>query len=122
MCVIDSTESFATVLTLIIFQIDQSSLGLNSRDYYLVDSLYGHQILAYKKYIKDVITILTGDLNLGEVSDGEIDEIVDFEKRLANITIKQEDRKNFTSLYNSRTIEQLTQMLPFVIEEFYDKR
>lgn len=70
---------------------------------------------AYKKYILDTIKILAEDLNkTNVVYEKEVDEMLDFERQLANITIREEDRRNYTALYNPRTINQLHKLLPFV--------
>lgn len=78
------------------------------------DTLYSDKTQTYKKYIKDAIRILASDFNEIEISDREVDEIVEFEKRLANIIVKDEDRKNITILYNPSTLEQLTKEISFV--------
>lgn len=78
------------------------------------DTLYSDKTQTYKKYIKDAIRILASDFNEIEISDREVDEIVEFEKRLANIIVKDEDRKNITILYNPGTLEQLTKEISFV--------
>ncbi|CAJ0584866.1 unnamed protein product, partial [Mesorhabditis spiculigera] len=99
--------------------VDQSSLtlGRGSRDYYLNDTMFSHQINAYKKYISEVMKILVVDAKLDrnhEDLDREIEEIVAFETQIARILVPEDDRRNNTRMYNQLTIAELYKMLPQV--------
>lgn len=40
--------------------------------------------------------------------------VINFEKKLANITIPQEDRRNEEAMYHSMTLRQLAKLAPFL--------
>lgn len=89
-------------------------LGSGSRDYYLNDE-YKKQIEALKKYLVNLVNILAGDLNYTNVNMKDIDDVMTFEKRLANITVREEDRQNYTLMYNPMTMSELAATLPTVL-------
>jgi hypothetical protein len=74
----------------LIFQIDQGMLGLGrgSRDYYLNDTVFAHQLNAYHKYLFDVVRILITDANETRTQkqlNQDLIEIIEFEKKLAEV-------------------------------------
>jgi predicted metalloendopeptidase len=107
------------------FQIDQGSLGLGSERYYLNPKKFESQLNAYRKYILDIIGILSSDAKVSiskEEKLKSVNEIVDFETKLAKvyfesisimiqfdfqITVPEEDRRNHTRTYNKKKIVDL---------------
>lgn len=71
------------------FQLDEVRLPLKSRHFYLNDTIYGDRIEAYKKYIQDIIDLIAYDAGLRRLPPdqlmAQLDEIVDFERKLANV-------------------------------------
>lgn len=67
------------------FQIDQLVLALPSRDYYLKQSSES-DLEAYHRYMTQIAIILGANR---ETASQELKEVVDFEKRLANVSIIQ---------------------------------
>ena len=65
------------------FQLDQSQLGLPSRDYYLQSSNVD-DLDAYRTYIIELAVLLGADRDYARK---EADKIVDFEIQLANVII-----------------------------------
>uniref|UniRef100_A0A4W6DH36 Endothelin-converting enzyme 1 n=1 Tax=Lates calcarifer TaxID=8187 RepID=A0A4W6DH36_LATCA len=83
-----------------IIQVDQSSLGLPSRDYYLNKT-------ANEKYLTAYLNFL---MELGAM----MEEIVDFETTLANITVPQEERRDEELIYHKMEAKDLTTLAPAV--------
>uniref|UniRef100_A0A915BWX3 M13 family peptidase n=1 Tax=Parascaris univalens TaxID=6257 RepID=A0A915BWX3_PARUN len=99
--------------------IDQGSLGLgaSSRDYYLNVTRYAKQVIAYHNYITQKILLIAEDAGrptkVADIVD-QIDEIVEFEKALAEIMISEDQRRNYTKLYNVHKLSELGNLLPVV--------
>lgn len=90
-----------------IIDLDQASLGL-SREY-LNRGFSDKLVLAYYDYMVDVATLLGADRARAEV---ELKESLQFEMKLANISLPLEKRRNATSLYNPMTVAELQQKFP----------
>lgn len=90
-------------------------IGADTRDYYLNDTIHKVHMDAYTKYIKDVLIVLAADMNVTKVNYSEVDDLVTFEKQLANITIPTEQRRNYSIMYNPMSVEVLSNILPSVI-------
>jgi predicted metalloendopeptidase len=93
--------------------LDEGTLGLDSRSFYMNDSLSGRQMGAYRKLMLDSIRLLTTDMNIKmkPQMEADVDGILDFERQLANITVSI---RNLTTLYNKWTIKSLTETVPFI--------
>ncbi|MCP9263941.1 Neprilysin-11 [Dirofilaria immitis] len=97
--------------------LDQGVLGLGrgSRDYYLNASMFAKHLNAYKKYQFDVIKLLLDDANVTyDLSQliTDLDNLIDFETKFAEIVVPEDDRRNSTRLYNVKTISDLYTLLP----------
>uniref|UniRef100_A0A915L194 Uncharacterized protein n=1 Tax=Romanomermis culicivorax TaxID=13658 RepID=A0A915L194_ROMCU len=103
-----------------ILNIDKGSLGLGmgTRDYYLNDTSYGSQMAAYKKFLTDLVLVFAKETkNLTKLDERimrQIDEILDFEKKIANMTTPEDQRRNHSLLYNKWNIDQLQNHTPVI--------
>ncbi|PSN53889.1 Membrane metallo-endopeptidase-like 1 [Blattella germanica] len=89
--------------------IDQASLGI-SREY--LSKGFGEKIVdAYYSYLVDIAVILGADRARAEK---EIKESVEFEMKLANISLPSEERRNVTKLYNAMTIREMQSTFPTI--------
>uniref|UniRef100_A0A915PHV0 Uncharacterized protein n=1 Tax=Setaria digitata TaxID=48799 RepID=A0A915PHV0_9BILA len=73
-----------------LIHIDQGSLGLgfSAKDYYLNERKYAVQLKAYKKYITDKAMLISRDLGISKERsevEKEVDDIIRFEKKLAQM-------------------------------------
>lgn len=66
---------------------------------------------AYRAYLAGHINCLAKDMQLpekyNETVGKDVDDVIEFEKKLANITVPEEDRRNQSLLYNKWTLKQL---------------
>lgn len=102
-----------------LLSFDQGSLGLgySTRDYYLDEKKYEKQMKAYRKYTIGKVRFYTQDagLNVNESKiEADVDEIIAFEKKWAGILVAEENRRNYTKLYNVRNFEDLKEYMPIV--------
>uniref|UniRef100_A0A3B4V2J9 Endothelin-converting enzyme 1 n=1 Tax=Seriola dumerili TaxID=41447 RepID=A0A3B4V2J9_SERDU len=88
-----------------IIQVDQSSLGLPSRDYYLNKTANEKYLTAYLNFLVELGVLLGGSK---ETSRSLMEEIVDFETTLANITVPQEERRDEELIYHKMEAKDLT--------------
>ncbi|CRK97823.1 CLUMA_CG011199, isoform A, partial [Clunio marinus] len=91
-----------------IIDIDQAALGL-SREY-LVQGLNSSIVQAYHKYQVDMAVLYGADRKRAEK---EMRDVLEFEFALANISLKNEERRNATALYNPITIRELQKKYPY---------
>ncbi|XP_070560617.1 membrane metallo-endopeptidase-like 1 [Ptychodera flava] len=87
-----------------ILKLDQPSLGLPSRNYYLQDRRSNKYLQAYLEYMTTIATMLGAD---ADVAAGDFNDLIEFEIRLANLTIQKDKRRDVNALYNKMTIAQL---------------
>uniref|UniRef100_A0A667ZK08 Endothelin-converting enzyme 1 n=1 Tax=Myripristis murdjan TaxID=586833 RepID=A0A667ZK08_9TELE len=80
-----------------IIQVDQSSLGLPSRDYYLNKTANQKYLTAYLDFLVELGVLLGGS---EETSRSLMEEILQFETTLANITVPQEERRDEELIYH----------------------
>ncbi|KRT85835.1 Peptidase, partial [Oryctes borbonicus] len=85
-----------------IIDVDQASLGL--RREFLIKGLEDKLVKAYYDYMVDIAVIFGADK---ERAKKELSESLDFEIKLANISLPNEERRNATALYNAMTIKEL---------------
>lgn len=97
-----------------LLNFDQGGLGLGSsaRDYYLNDTRYGSQMAAYKRYMIEKISTFAKDAGGAYRSDpeeiaNEVDKIIHFEREFARILTPDEDRRNFTKMYNLHHLSEM---------------
>ncbi|XP_055515409.1 endothelin-converting enzyme 1-like isoform X2 [Leucoraja erinacea] len=94
-----------------IIQIDQSGLGLPSRDYYLNKTANNKILTAYLNYMVELGVLLGGD----EASTlAQMQQVLELETALANITVASEDRRDEELIYNKMTIRNLQVLVPVV--------
>lgn len=94
-----------------ILQIDQSGLTLPTRDNYLNKTEHAKVLEAYLDYMTKVGVLLGGEPNITKT---QMQEIIEFETRLANITTPNELRRDEESFYNLMTIADLQERAGFV--------
>ncbi|XP_060528055.1 neprilysin-1-like isoform X2 [Cylas formicarius] len=91
-----------------IIQMDQMSLALPSRDYYLKSSSEG-DMKAYHTYMSNIAVLLGA--NKTTVSD-ELQRIIDFERKLANASLPEQDRHDTSVIYRKLKLKELQTIVP----------
>ncbi|XP_058459851.1 neprilysin-1-like [Malaya genurostris] len=91
-----------------ILQIDQLVLALPSRDYYLKTSSEG-DLKAYHRYMTQIAILLGGD---SKRASEELQDIINFEVRLANASLPEADRHDTSAIYKKITLNQLQYIVP----------
>ncbi|XP_049822741.1 neprilysin-2 isoform X3 [Aethina tumida] len=92
-----------------IIDLDQASLGL--RREFLIKGFNEKLVKAYYDYMVDIAVIFGADR---EKAKTELRESLEFEMKLANISLPSEKRRNATSLYNPMTIDDLQKNFPSI--------
>ncbi|KAJ1346492.1 Neprilysin-11 [Parelaphostrongylus tenuis] len=92
--------------------VDQTSLSLGrgARDYYLNSTMFANHMQAYRKYFQEIVKILREDAKINgseAIVEGDIDDVIAFEKKLAEIVVPEDERRNSTRLYNKRVVADL---------------
>uniref|UniRef100_W5M719 Endothelin-converting enzyme 1 n=2 Tax=Lepisosteus oculatus TaxID=7918 RepID=W5M719_LEPOC len=94
-----------------IIQVDQSGLGLPSRTYY-VNKTANHKVLtAYLNYLVELGVLLGGSEDSTRV---QMQEVLDFETTLAQITVPQEERRDEELIYHKMSVKELQTLAPAV--------
>lgn len=91
-----------------ILQIDQLTLALPSRDYYLKSSSE-HDLKAYHKYMTKTAILLGAN---PETASKELENVLDFEVLLANATLPEADRHDTSAIYKKITLKELQKQIP----------
>lgn len=94
-----------------IIQVDQSGLFLPSRDYYLNKTANEKVLAAYLDYMVELGTLLGGEHSSTFV---QMQQIVEFETALANITVPQDQRRDEEKIYHKVTVSELQMLAPAV--------
>ncbi|XP_046678891.1 neprilysin-1-like isoform X2 [Homalodisca vitripennis] len=92
-----------------ILQLDQMTLALPSRDYYLKQSSEADYLGAYHRYMTEVAILLGAD---SDTAGAELLQVIQFEKRLANASLPEADRHDTSSIYRKLTLAQLQLEVP----------
>lgn len=92
-----------------IIQLDQGGLGLPSRDYYLNKTDKNVVLDAYLIYMIKVAELMGGS-NVEE----QMKEVLEFEKKLATITVPQDQRRDDERMYHKFTLKELTKRSSFL--------
>ncbi|XP_077892026.1 endothelin-converting enzyme 1-like isoform X3 [Ictidomys tridecemlineatus] len=101
----DSKNSNSNVI-----QVDQSGLGLPSRDYYLNKTENEKVLPGYLNYMVQLGKLLgRGD---EDTIRPQMQQILDFQTALANITIPQEKRRDEELIYHKVTAAELQTLAP----------
>ncbi|KIH67027.1 hypothetical protein ANCDUO_02643 [Ancylostoma duodenale] len=94
---------------------DQTTPGLGT--FYLNKEAHGKKIAAYRQLIIDKVTQFLQDADLPKnekKTASDVDEIIDLETKLANITVVEGDRRNPNELYNLRRLSDMQNLMPLV--------
>lgn len=94
-----------------IIQVDQSGLGLPSREYYLNKTTNKKYLNAYLDFLVELGVLLGGTV---ETSRTVMQDIVNFETTLATITVPQEERRDEELIYHKIPAKNLTNLAPAV--------
>uniref|UniRef100_A0A8B9EWH2 Endothelin-converting enzyme 1 n=1 Tax=Anser cygnoides TaxID=8845 RepID=A0A8B9EWH2_ANSCY len=93
-------------------KVDQSGLGLPSRDYYLNKTENEKVLAGYLNYMVQLGMFLGGTDE--ESTRQQMQQILDFETALANITIPQEKHRDEEVIYHKMTAGDLKELAPAV--------
>ncbi|ALC49112.1 Nep3 [Drosophila busckii] len=95
-----------------IIQIDQGGLTLPTADYYNNKTDIHRKVLSeYIEYMTKVCVLLGANESDARL---QMEAVINFEKKLANITIPMEDRRNEEAMYHLMNLTQLTELAPFL--------
>ncbi|WAR15655.1 NEP3-like protein [Mya arenaria] len=96
-----------------ILQVDQGGLGLPDRDFYLNKTVGEDKVVltAYLDYMTLVGVLLGGEKN--QTRD-YMEEVIEFEIRLANITVPNEERRNEEEMYHKMSLAEVQTLSPFI--------
>uniref|UniRef100_A0A3B3HNR1 endothelin-converting enzyme 1 n=1 Tax=Oryzias latipes TaxID=8090 RepID=A0A3B3HNR1_ORYLA len=94
-----------------VVQVDQSGLFLPSRDYYLNKTANEKVLAAYLDYMVELGMLLGGEKSSTLV---QMQQILEFETALANITVPQDQRRDEEKIYHKVTIAELQALAPAV--------
>ncbi|KAM9443739.1 membrane metallo-endopeptidase-like 1 [Clarias gariepinus] len=93
-----------------IIHIDQPSLGMPSRDYYLNDGNYKKVREAYLQFMVSMAKIVREDRNLTQDDERvweDMMQVMELERDIANATSPVEERNDITVLYNKMTLRDI---------------
>ncbi|XP_077430429.1 membrane metallo-endopeptidase-like 1 [Vanacampus margaritifer] len=99
-----------------IIYIDQSGLGMPSRDYYFNDGNYKKVREAYLHFMVAIAKMTREDRNLTQDDERvweEMMQVLDLETDVANATLPAEERQDVTVLYNKMTLNELQSTFGF---------
>uniref|UniRef100_A0A1A9WAX5 Peptidase M13 N-terminal domain-containing protein n=1 Tax=Glossina brevipalpis TaxID=37001 RepID=A0A1A9WAX5_9MUSC len=91
-----------------ILKLDESPLPLYSRDAYL-DPHSEKVRQAYHNYMIETAVLLGANR---EIAAQELDQVLQFEIQLANLTLRKEDRRDVSGLYNKMSLPELQIRFP----------
>ncbi|XP_047191448.1 endothelin-converting enzyme 2b isoform X1 [Scophthalmus maximus] len=94
-----------------VIQVDQSGLFLPSRDYYLNKTANEKVLVAYLEYMVELGMLLGGERSSTQI---QMQQILDFETALANITVPQDQKRDDEKMYHKVTIAELQLLAPAV--------
>uniref|UniRef100_A0A3Q4HZM0 endothelin-converting enzyme 1 n=1 Tax=Neolamprologus brichardi TaxID=32507 RepID=A0A3Q4HZM0_NEOBR len=94
-----------------VIQVDQSGLFLPSRDYYLNKTANEKVLVAYLDYMVELGMLLGGERSS---TQAQMQQIMDFETGLANITVPQDQRRDEEKIYHKVTIAELQLLAPAI--------
>lgn len=102
-----------------VIEFDQAELGLgeSTRDYYLDREKHGKKIEAYRQFLITKMKLIHEDAGLARNEQkitSDVDEIIEFETKLAKILVPEEDRRDFSKMYNLRHLSDMQQLMPMV--------
>ncbi|NWX94391.1 ECE2 enzyme, partial [Nothoprocta pentlandii] len=92
-------------------QVDQSGLFLPSRDYYLNKTANEKVLAAYLDYMVELGMLLGG---AKEPTQLQMQQVLDLETQLANITVPQAERRDDEKIYHKMSIAELQALAPAI--------
>ncbi|XP_071109353.1 neprilysin-1-like [Haliotis cracherodii] len=93
-----------------VIYLDQTWLGMGNRGYFL-QGLQDKLLVAYRTFIRNVATELGADQT---TIDADVEDLIDFEVNLANISIPMEERRDYNALYTKRTVGEMSDLYPVI--------
>ncbi|XP_011139623.1 endothelin-converting enzyme homolog isoform X2 [Harpegnathos saltator] len=94
-----------------IIQIDQGGLTLPTADNYLNVTEHSKVLAAYLDYMTTIGVLLGGEEN---ATRKQMQDVIDFETKLAQITTPPEERRDEEKLYNLMSLSELQRRAPFM--------
>ncbi|KAH8416738.1 hypothetical protein KR222_000817 [Zaprionus bogoriensis] len=95
-----------------VIQIDQGGLTLPTADYYNNKTDIHRKVLSeYIEYMTKICVLLGANESDARI---QMEGVINFEKKLANITIPMEDRRNEEAMYHPMKLKELTKLAPFL--------
>uniref|UniRef100_A0A1B0CGE7 M13 family peptidase n=3 Tax=Lutzomyia longipalpis TaxID=7200 RepID=A0A1B0CGE7_LUTLO len=94
-----------------IIQIDQGGLTLPTRDNYLNRTAHEKVLTAYLDYMTRVAVLLGGE---EEDARRQMSDVIEFETRLAEITVPPEERRDEETQYHLMSLAELQEHAPFI--------
>ncbi|GFY69359.1 endothelin-converting enzyme homolog [Trichonephila inaurata madagascariensis] len=91
--------------------VDQKELTLSSRNFYLNKTMDDKLLSAYLAYMTKVGVLLGGEEYATRL---QMQDVIEFEMKLAEILIPDEERLDHNSMYRKVTISQLQEVAPFI--------
>lgn len=91
-----------------IIQLDQTTLGLPTRDYFLQET-NAKYLKGYEVFMNNVMVLLGADDDTAEKASKDL---IHFEIELAKITSTSEERSNVSMLYKRMTVRELSNKVP----------
>ncbi|XP_065336097.1 endothelin-converting enzyme homolog isoform X3 [Cloeon dipterum] len=92
-------------------QVDQGGLTLPTTAHYLNKTTNAKIMQAYLEYMVNIGTLLGGEKN---ATTRQMQEVIDFETEIANITTPTEERRDDEKLYHSMKVTELQSLAPFI--------
>lgn len=91
--------------------VDQPEMILSTRDLYINKTIDDKILSAYLSYMTKVGVLLGGEEYATRL---QMQDIVEFEMKIAQILIPEEERIDHNTMYRKLTINQLQEMAPFI--------
>lgn len=91
-----------------IIQLDQTTLGLPTRDYFLQET-NAKYLKGYEDFMNNVMVLLGAEEDVAEKASKDL---IRFETELARITSTSEERSNVSMLYKRMTVRELSNKVP----------
>lgn len=95
--------------TMNIIQMDQAVLGMPSKEYYVYDSDSEKYIDSYLHFMIQVAILMGAD---EQTAHREMNEVFEFETKIANITKPLNERQDTGAIYKKLTLKNLIQLAP----------
>ncbi|CAJ0599855.1 unnamed protein product [Cylicocyclus nassatus] len=104
-------------LTSLLIHFDQAGLRMGHSEYYLDMKTYGKKVEALKRYLIRQVKLFQRDggrpTYKKKIEKG-VNEMIDLEIKLAKILVPEEDRRNWTRMYNLRHLSDMQKLMPLV--------